>query len=191
MGETSRINKIKINYPTNECGILDSGASGHFLTEGSPHERAVRQTKPLVINQPDGEKLVAQKKCELSIYPELDKETRQAYLFKDITFPLISVAKLCDGGCIVVFVKEKAYIIKNGRIIGEAPRDRITRLWTTDMTKPNESTKKHEKELAMNVTMSEETENNIEKLILFLYAALGRPNKSTLIKAIQNGHLAT
>lgn len=59
------------------------------------------------------------------------------------------------------------------------------------MTKPNECTTKHEKELAMNVTMPEETENNIEKLILFLYTALGRPNKSTLIKAIQNGHLAT
>ena len=43
----------------------------------------------------------------------------------------------------------------------------------------------------MNVTIPEETESNIKRLILFLYTSLGRPNKATFIKAIMKGHLAT
>ena len=45
--------------------------------------------------------------------------------------------------------------------------------------------------MAMNVTIPEETESNIGRLIYFLYEALGHPNKSTLIKAVKKGHLAT
>ena len=43
----------------------------------------------------------------------------------------------------------------------------------------------------MNVTIAEKAEINIEKLIIFLYIALGRTNKNTLIKAIRRGYLAT
>ena len=55
----------------------------------------------------------------------------------------------------------------------------------------NECKTRYEKDLIMNVTIPEEADSNIEKLILFLYASLGRPNKNTLIQAIQRGHLAT
>ena len=43
----------------------------------------------------------------------------------------------------------------------------------------------------MNVKIPEEAENNIKRLILFLHEALGCPTKSTLIKAVKKGHLAT
>ena len=52
--------------------------------------------------------------------------------------PLVSVAKLCDRDCIIIFVKNMAYIIKSEKMISKAPRDRVTKLWTTDLTKPNE-----------------------------------------------------
>ena len=91
----------------------------------------------------------------------------------------------------VIFAKEMAFIIKNGKVISKAPRDKITKLWTTDLNKDqNDCNTKHEKDLSMNVIIPEEAESNIEKLILFLYAALGRPNKATLIKAIKHGHFA-
>ena len=43
----------------------------------------------------------------------------------------------------------------------------------------------------MNVTIPEEADSNKENLILFLYAASGRPNKTTITKTIQQGHFAT
>ena len=43
----------------------------------------------------------------------------------------------------------------------------------------------------MNITISEEAESNIERLILFLYAVLRRPNKQNLIKTVERGYLAT
>ena len=129
----------------------------------------------------------------MKIYSQLPKEARTAYSFKDIKFPLISVAKLCDSDCMVIFAKKMAFIIKDGKVISKAPRDIITNLWTTNLSNDNlnDCKKKHEKDFIMNVTIPEEAESNIEKLILFLYAALGRPNKTTLIKAIQKGHFAT
>ena len=130
-------NFIKNNYPSPKKAILDSGSSGHFLTNGSPQTNIQRQHLPLRIKQPDGNTLVSNNKCELKIYPQLSKEARKAYTFNDITFPLISVAKLCDSDCMVIFVKQRAYIIKEGKIIGEAPRDKITKLWTTKLNHEN------------------------------------------------------
>ena len=181
------------NYPSSSRAILDSGASGHFILNGSPQTDVRLQDRPLIIKQPDGNKLISEGKSQLEIYPQLSKITREAYSFKNITFPLISVAKLCDNDCIVIFVKDKAYIVHGGKIISEAPRDEVTKLWTTKLNNNNlnECKTKHDKDLIMNVTVPKEADNNIEKLMLFLYAALGRPNKTTLIKAIKQGHFAT
>ena len=93
----------------------------------------------------------------------------------------------------VIFVKKRAYIVHDGKIIIEAPRDEVIKLWTTKLNENNLNECKtiHDKDLIMNVTIPEEANSNIEKLILFLYTALGRPNKTTLIKAIQQGHFTT
>ena len=186
-------NHIKNNYPSTKKAILDSGSIGHFLTNRSPQTNIQRNHTPLKIRQPDGNTLVSKNKCKLKIYPKLTKKAREAYSFKNITFPLISVAKLCDDDCMVIFGKKVVYIIKKGKVISEAPRDSVTKLWTTQLDHKdlNDCKEKHDKELIMNVTIPEEAESNIEKLILFLYAALGHPNKTTLIKAIQKGHFAT
>ena len=45
--------------------------------------------------------------------------------------------------------------------------------------------------MAMNVTTPETAENNTEQLMLFLHGALGHPTRSTLIKALKIGFLAT
>ena len=108
----SKIKLINKTYPSTVHGILDSGSSGHFLTKDSPHKNARKQDRPLKIKQPDGKKLASENKCELKIYSQLSKEAREAYLFDKITFPLISVAKLCDNDCMVIFAKEMAFIIK-------------------------------------------------------------------------------
>ena len=49
----------------------------------------------------------------------------------------------------------------------------------------NDCINKHDQELAMNVTIPKESKNNIQRLIVFLYEALGHPNKQTLMKVIK------
>ena len=70
---------------------------------------------------------------------------RESYAFKNITFSLISVAKLCDSNCTVVFVKTKAFIIHKRKTISEAPRDTISKLSTMDLQNQNDYTKSMKK----------------------------------------------
>ena len=149
------------NYPSTDQGILDSGASGNFLTIKSPQCNITQQFTPLTIKQPDGTSLQSQHKSELEILAQLPQKARESFAFKNIKFPLVSVAKLCDSDCTVIFVKAKAYIIHKGKIIGEAPRDTISKLWTMKLHTLNDCTKKYEQEVAMNITIPEETESNI------------------------------
>ena len=155
------LNKNRINYPSTTCGIFDSGSTGHFLTPESPQDDSKTQNQPLVIKQPDGNIMVSEHKSQLKIFKQLPKEAREAYSFKHITYPLISVAQLCDSGCMVIFMETMAYVMKNGKIIAKAPRDVLTKLWTMELTNLNESTTMQEKDLAMNITIPEEAESNI------------------------------
>ena len=93
------------NFPSTKQGILDSGASGNFLTTKSPQNNIQQQFTPLTIKQPDGTSLKSQHKSELEILPQLPQKARESYAFKSIKFPLISVAKLCDSNCTVVLLR--------------------------------------------------------------------------------------
>ena len=179
------------NFPSEIQGMLDSGSSGNFLNEHSPQQNVEKQKMPLKINQPNGEKSVSKHKSELKISPESSKATRAAHAFEKMTFPSVSVAKLCDDGCTVVFDKHKATTVHKGKAIKEAPRDEMSELWTMNLQNLNECTNEQDKEFAMNVTTPEASENGIKKLLLFLHGALGCPTRSTLIKALKLGHLAT
>ena len=90
----------------------------------------------------------------------------------------MSVRNLCDSGCIVIFVKNKGFITYKGKVIGEAPRDEITRLWTLPLNK-NNTTRPAKKQkgfqhVANNVTFPTEAKDNMERLILFLHEALNK-----------------
>ena len=64
-------------------------------------------------------------KSELKIPLELSKKTREAHSFENMTFPPVSVAKLCDDGCMVIFDKKKASVMHKGKVTKEAPRQHV------------------------------------------------------------------
>ena len=99
------------NYPSTAQGILDSGTSGNFITTNSPQHNIQQHFTPLSIKQPAGTGLKSIHKSELNILPQLPQQARESYAFKSLKFPLLSVAKLCDSNCTVVFTKTKAHII--------------------------------------------------------------------------------
>ena len=183
--------KLKHNYPNNINGILDSGSSGHFLTTFSSQIKIQQQHKALTIKQPDGDKLMSQHKIELAFFKELEIKAREAYLYSNLTFSLISVAKLCENGCMATFLPTRAIITYKNKIIASAQRDKSSNLWTIPLNNLNDCKHNHDKDVAMNITIPQEAQGNIERFVMFLYEAIGFPAKSTLIEAIMKGHFAT
>ena len=119
----------KINYPNNINGILDSGSTGNFITTTTPQCNTKMSHAQLKIKQPDESNMLSKHKSELTILQELSKKAREAYAFDKITFPLISIAKLCDDNCAVLFLKSKAVIMRENKVTAKAPRDHISKLW--------------------------------------------------------------
>ena len=169
--------KLKLNYPNNINGVLDSGASGHLLTTLSPQKNIQQQHKALTIKQPDGNKLTSHHKGELDIFKELEIKATEAYTNRNLTFSLISVVKLCDNGCTVAFLPTRAIIIYKNKILASAPGDKSSKLSTIPLNNLNDCKQKHDKDLAMNLTIPQEAQSNIERLIMFLYEAIGFPTK--------------
>ena len=127
----------------------------------------------------------------MKILKGLSEEARELCTFNKIKIPLISVAKLCGSECTVIFLKSKTLIIHENKIIATAPRDCISKLWTIKLNNLNDCQSKYDKDLAMNITVPEESQSNIEKLIMFRYEAIGFLIKTTLIKVIKKGRFAT
>ena len=101
------------------------------------------------------------------------------------------MAKLCDVDCNIIFSKNKVTIKHNNKIIAEAPRDKLSNLWTMPLKLLNDCNQKHDKNFGMNLTPKETINNNVNNLIQFLYGAADWPVVSTLIKTTKKGYFAT
>ena len=88
----------------------------------------------------------------MPILSQLPIKARESYGFKDIRYPLISVAKLCDANCKVIFEKEKLTIIHKNKIIAQPNRDFISKLWTLPLNSLNECYNKQDKKYGMSAT---------------------------------------
>lgn len=133
------------NYPSKNNVIIDSGATGNYLGFISPQENITIKNETVRITQPNGEKIKSNVTRKLSILKAIPTKASEVDVFKEITFPFISVAKLCDKICTVFFHKHKATIIHNNEIIAEPKRDIISKLWTLCLRKLNECNKNHNK----------------------------------------------
>jgi len=154
------IHSKKNNYPSKNNAIIDSGATGNYLSPHSPQEARRITNKIITVTQPNGEKIRSNTESQLKILKELSKESRKASVFKEITFPLISVAKLCDNNCTVIFQKHKGYIINKNKVIAEPTRDIVSKLWTLKLNNSNDCNTKHEKNFINNMTQVKEDNNN-------------------------------
>ena len=123
-------NKLNSSFPNKNNAIVDSGASGHYFPINSPQQNTHKTNTQFTITQPNGEKLVSTQEASLNILPTLPAAAKEVQVFNNIKYPLLSVAKLCDVDCNVLFSKNKVTIEHNNKIIAEAPRDNLSNLWT-------------------------------------------------------------
>ena len=62
-----------------ELGIVDAGATGHFLQPGTPAKNIRPTNNPISISQPDGVKLESTHECEID-NPRLPQSAKAAHI---------------------------------------------------------------------------------------------------------------
>ena len=84
-------------------GLLDSGASGHFLTIRSKVQNVCPAQNPITFSIPTGTKIKSTKECDLDL-PDLPQEARHGHIIPSLrNHDLVSVTKICDAGCDIIF----------------------------------------------------------------------------------------
>ena len=93
-----------------EYALSDSGASSHFLVEGSAVVNVKAAEFPIAIKLPDGSIIYSTHTCNLDI-PWLPEEMTEAHIVPGLQHSsLISTKKFCDAGCKVVFDEQECRV---------------------------------------------------------------------------------
>ena len=194
----------KTQPPARESSIiqaaLDSGASANCFPigcQGSNH-KIVSPSQATLAQVADDRIMASEATDELAIeaLPHISKQVDKC---KDITTPLLSVNKLCQGNLAVLFHGPKATVFKpsnpmvpiNGPTIMEGKLDKETELHmvniptTTTPCKFQEGTKSSIKHANM-ITFK-----SVPALVNYYHLCLGAPPTKTWLSAINKGWLTS
>ena len=81
---------------------MDSGASSHFLIVGAPLLHKRRAGNSIMITVANGERVQSTHDGALDI-PGLPPSARYAHVIPGIKHSLLSIVRLCNAGCEIVF----------------------------------------------------------------------------------------
>jgi hypothetical protein len=113
----------------NKWAILDSGATSNFLTTGAHVTNIQPAQKPIDARLPNGDQVQSTHTGTLDL-PDPPAAARLAHIIPGLaSHSLISVVKLCNTGCDVLFTKIGCTITHRGRTIMCGSKCMRTRLW--------------------------------------------------------------
>ena len=81
---------------------MDSGASSHFLMLDAPLLHKRKAENPIMVTVANGERVRSTHDGALDI-PGLPPSARYAHVIPGIRHSLLSIVRLCNAGCEVVF----------------------------------------------------------------------------------------
>ena len=172
----------------NDFAIVDSGATGHYITETANVSKKKKTTKPIRVLLPDATSLQSTHECNLDI--PLPKEATSCHIIPGMkNHSLISVIKLCEAGCKVLFSKDECIILHNGTEVMKGRKCKTNGLWYIPLNQKSTNT---------NFVIHDDTKlqaNNVyhtttmAETIQFLHQCLFSPTIDTLCKAIDNDKL--
>ena len=109
---------------------MDSGATDHFVLPSFLLENIQISNKTTKVYCTNGSSIISSKESLLPIN-DLPDKAKTAHVLQDIKYPLISVPKLCDNDCNLLFTKCKAHIMNDKfKIISSYDRDKQSGFWT-------------------------------------------------------------
>ena len=169
---------------TNRYSILDSGATGTFVTS-TDAEFLVNKTPvtngPSVLSA-NGTAMPITVQGQLPLSKKLSSTAQAAFVLDDLkTGTLISLAQLCDDDCIAIFNKYDVKIMKDNQVIIQGSR-MPNGLWSLPLL--------HESS-AHQANGILRTDKPKQELAQYHHASLGSPAPSTVIQAIRKTHLTT
>ena len=122
-----------------EWAILDSGASSHFLQIEAPLTNKKKTANPVVVTVLNGDKVSSTHEGFIDV-PGLPEGARNVHVLPEIKYSLLSIVRLCNAGCEVVFGKWGVNVIVryNGRVIMTGSKSTTNSLWYVPITQSNE-----------------------------------------------------
>eukprot|EP00804_Cyclotella_cryptica_P020915 CCRYP_009247-RA/>CCRYP_009247-RA protein AED:0.49 eAED:0.54 QI:0/0/0/1/0/0/3/0/319 len=116
------------SYSTDDFAIVDSGASDNYFTPTANVQTKTTLHHPIQVTLPDQSTLRSSHKCELDI--PLPKTAKRGYIIPGMkNHSLISVAKMCDAGCKVIFSNNECHILHSDTIIMTGRKNKHNGLW--------------------------------------------------------------
>jgi hypothetical protein len=177
------------NSPTTTA-IVDSGTTGHYFQVETATAQRQLTTTPIKVQLPDGATIESTHTCILDL-PKLPSKAQEGHIFPKLAnHALLSVAVLCDQGCEVNFHKNYVDITKDQVVLYRGRRS-ANGLWTLHISDTRRDPTALTSYAAIAATPNTNTSSTLNELINYLHAACFSPTKSTLIKAIDNGHFIT
>jgi hypothetical protein len=174
-----------------DYAILDSGASDNYGKETAPSEKKTAKHDQISVTVPNG---ATMKSSHLTVFPipNLPTKAKEGYIIPGLNKNLISVTKLCDHGCKVLFSSNECIVMHNNVEVIRGERSKSNGLWYIPLTKVHG---------AHNITIVDDTKANLHEgnsafhtstmaeTITFLHQCLFSPTIDTLCKAIDNDQL--
>ena len=182
-----KMKQTNVNY--DEYGLMDSGTTDHFLTVSSSCKNVRDTTHHINIIIPNGNNMTSTQECDID-WPDLPPAARTGRIVPSLRRQaLISVVKLTDAGCDVIFRKNCCIVFHNGNLVLWGVKCPYTKLWLVPLTaKRNRSyhQQRPSKQMVMNSMQHITSQKN---LIDYLHQCFFSPTKTTLLKAIKNNNL--
>ena len=195
---TSIINNHQEN-PHTKWGILDSGATGHFVKVDTPLKNKCQTHTPLCITIPNGKQLLSRHDGELDL-PHLPPAACKAHIVPGLTSTsLITIRKLTIMGCTVIFDQHQCRVYFQNKIILIGEKDPITDLWQIPLQQHqlpiNQQTTHANDEFPLPNQQVQHMASNLYTLpykqqqIKYMHQTFFAPPHTTLLEAIDKGHL--
>ena len=185
-------------YPFSaKTAFVDSAATDHYTQPSAPllNKQTLHNAKPIYLT--NGDTIKANQSGVLPNLPMLDTTTKTAQICQHINnISLISLGKLCDGGCEAKLNSKMCTVYKDERPIIKAPRCKATGMYVMDVTKPLPNVKLKQRAEMANSSLAQKQAKvaNIQNFISlerlkFYHSSLGATPLRTLKQAVCAGYL--
>ena len=175
-----------------QWAILDSGASSHYLLSTAPTKNKTQAISPIRVHLPNGDSVTSSHTCELDL-PQLPLHARMGHVVPGLAgHSLVSVVRLCNAGCKVMFKDIGVEVTYKGKIVICGQKDTRTGLWMIPLTATAQQ--QLEETSRVNPTSQEQVGNVHDsttraELVEYHHQSLFAPPASTIEKAIANHQL--
>jgi hypothetical protein len=177
--------------PLSDYAIADTGTTGHYLLPQSPHVNNNIAKNPITVQMPNGSGITSSHTCDLDV-ATLPPAARDGHILPGLaSHSLLSMAKLCDNGCTVLFDSNRCRVQHKQQTIMEGPRDPTTKLWLLPLCpnpRPVLTTSSTANPHFGNAAQQTSTKSD---LIQYLHAACFSPSPTTWTNAIANNQFTT